>query len=381
MHIAMILSTPLPAREGIGFYAWNLSRFLIKQGHHVTLITRRMKGDFEREILDGIEIWRPPFLPIYPFHAHFHGMFVDRLIGGLEESLDILHLHSPLLKKPASRLPQLVTIHSGLKADIRAVSANSLLGGLIKLQAPISYRLEADLFTKSHKLVAVATSIATEMQEYGFSPDQIAVLGNGVDTSMFTAVNGGRRKGTPYALSVARLAPRKGLKDLLDCAEYVAKRYPSFQFKIAGDGPMYSDLKTSILRRGLEDTVILLGHVGERQRLVELYQGASIFVHPAHYEGLPTVLLEAMACSLPVVATAVSGALDAVQNGENGYLVPVRAPEEMGEAICQIIENPQTGKRLGEAAREKIERCYSWEIVSQEYIDQYEQLLMRNYGS
>jgi glycosyltransferase involved in cell wall biosynthesis len=108
--------------------------------------------------------------------------------------------------------------------------------------------------------------------------------------------------------------------------------------------------------------------------MAALYQRAAVFVHPAHYEGLPTVLLEAMACGRPVVATAVSGALDVIQPGENGLLVPPRNPSEMAAAILRLLADPAMAERLGRAARHTVEERYSWEKVGSRYLQLYQQL-------
>src|SRR3954464_7899683 len=146
MRICMILSAPLPPREGIGFYAWNLAKHLSRLGHQVQLITRGAARRTSREVVDGITIWRPAFVPAYPFHVHLHGLFIDRIVRELEPEVDLFHLHTPLVKWPATSLPALVTVHTPMKSDTGAIPAASLLGWLIKLQAPVSYQLEQRLF-------------------------------------------------------------------------------------------------------------------------------------------------------------------------------------------------------------------------------------------
>jgi glycosyltransferase involved in cell wall biosynthesis len=121
--------------------------------------------------------------------------------------------------------------------------------------------------------------------------------------------------------------------------------------------------------------VTLLGHIADRAEMRRLYQGAAAYVHAAHYEGLPTVLLEAMACGRPVVTTAVSGALDVVQDGRNGLLVPPHNPQRMADSIVRLLRDPGLGERLGQAAHATIQERYSWQVVSRSYLAQYEALL------
>lgn len=376
VHICMIASAILPPQEGIGHYVWNLSRYLTAQGHKVTIITRGNSRKSTVEVVDGISIWYASFIPVYPFHVHLHGIFVDRIVREIESEVDLFHLHSPLVKEPKTTCPLLVTVHTPMKSDTAAVSADTFLGLLIKLQAPMSIAIEHKLFSRANALTAVAKSVARELCDYKISPLQISVLGNGVDTELFSPSPEVKEDTGPgYALTVARLAPRKGLHDLLQCAELVSKRIPGFRFLIAGSGPAESDLRAEIARRKLEESVTLLGHVANRDQLMSLYRNARVFVHPAHYEGLPTVLLEAMACGQAVVSTAVSGALDVIEHECNGLLVPPHAPSHLAAAIWQVVDNDFLRQRLKIAARETVQERFSWQQIGQAYLDQYHALV------
>ena len=371
----MVASAAFPPREGMGFYIWNLSKELTRLGHEVQIITRGGLKQTEKKVVDGITIWSPSFLPTYPLHVHGHSIFVNRVVRALESAVDLFHLHTPLVKQPETKRPTLVTVHTPMRADVGSFRPDSLIGWLAKLQAPVSYLLEQEIFDHAEKLTAVSQSVAGELSAYGIDPKRVSVLGNGVNTDIFRPKPHADQVSRPYFLTVARLAPRKGLHDLIACAELVSHRYPDYRFLIAGTGPLEGELATQIRRRKLQDNVLLLGHIGERTQLVELYQNATAFVHPAHYEGLPTVLLEAMACGCPAVATAVSGALDVVQDGQNGRLVPICQPEAMAQALMQLVEEPQLRARLGPAARATIEQQYAWDVVGKNYVDQYAHVL------
>ncbi len=377
MRIGMILSVPLPPKEGIGFYAWNLARYLTNKGHQVHLITRGAIAPITNEIVDDITIWRPFFIPLYPYHVHIHSFFVNRLLAYLEKDLDILHLHTPLVKLVNSKLPILVTVHSPMAADTRSIRANNLYSWLIKLQAPFSIRLEKELFHGASRLVAVASSVANELKDYGIDPLKVGILANGVDTQIFTFQKKDARKKDPYILTAGRLAPGKGLDDLLDCAEIVIKDFPSIQFLIAGDGPLKENLKREIERRDLKEKVVLLGHISQRQKMVNLFQNTSIYLHPAHHEGLPTVVLEAMACGAPVITTAVSGSLDVIQDRVNGWLVPPHNPIALAQAVKLLLRAPELRDELSVKAVQTVREHYSWDVVGSNYLAEYQHILDR----
>lgn len=373
----MVVSAALPPVEGMGYYVWNLSRQLTRQGHKIHIITRGGAHPTSRQQAKGITIWRPPFLPIYPFHVHLHALYVDLLFRRLEPELDLIHLHTPLVKHPRTRLPSLVTVHTPMRADVAAVSTDSLTGILARLQGPVSYRLEQQLFDRAGKIVAVANSVAAELAAYGVDRSRVAVLGNGVDTALFSPNGTNANTSLPYILTAGRLAPRKGLEDLIQCAQLVRQQIPSVRFLIAGSGPLEGALRDEIARRNMKANVILLGHIADHRQMVELYRGAAAYLHPAHYEGLPTVLLEAMACGRPVVATAVSGALDVIQDERNGLLTPPRCPQQLASAVLRLLADPRLGERLGAVALDTIQQRYSWEVVGRSYLDQYRDLLSR----
>ncbi|MCP5099968.1 MAG: glycosyltransferase family 4 protein, partial [Chloroflexi bacterium] len=268
-------------------------------------------------------------------------------------------------------------VHTPMKADTGSIPVTNMLGLLIRLQAPVSYRLEDGIFAQAETLTAVAGSVAQELKAYAIDPRTVHVLGNGVDTDMFFPTEQIQPNDNPYFLTVGRLAPRKGLQDLVRAAAIVTERYPTHRFLIAGEGPLRSEIEREIERRGLQGKVKLIGHLTDREKLIRLYQGAAAYVHAAHYEGLPTALLEGMACGRPVVTTAVSGALDVIKHGENGLLVPPHAPEKLAEAVMDVIAQPHLATLLGQNAHQTIEERYSWHVISRHFLTCYEALVQQ----
>jgi glycosyltransferase involved in cell wall biosynthesis len=109
--------------------------------------------------------------------------------------------------------------------------------------------------------------------------------------------------------------------------------------------------------------------------LLGLYAGARLFVLPSHHEGLPTVLLEAMACRLPVVATACTGSAELVRNGETGLLVPVADPPALAAAVAALWNDRALCRALGAQGREWVAREHTWERVAGRYLACYRDAL------
>lgn len=377
MRVCLISSLPLPPEEGIGHHVWNLAQQLKKRGHQVGIITRGRAGSTTEERSAGITIWRAPFVPIYPFHVHLHGVFVNRLMRQIEEQFDVINAHTPLPPAVDTKLPLITTVHSPMKADTAATNGFDLRVLALRLQTPVSQWIEKALFRRSRKITAVARWIADALRSYGVEPTGVMVTGNGVEACFLNLSPLARKE--PCVLYVGRLEMGKGLSELVEAARIVVNRYPEskLRFVLVGKGPLLPKLLDQVNQAGVQNHFVFRGHIGSDQRneLVELYQKASLFVLPSHHEGMPTVLLEAMASGLPVVSTAVGGAREVVVDGENGLLVPPRAPEELAEALLALLENVTLRQRLGQNARATIEQHYTWGAISERYLTCFEQVL------
>lgn len=361
MRICMVMSTPFPPEEGIGNYVYNLSRKLIEKGHQVTVITRSSSWRMQTDTIGGVDVFRAPFIPCYPFHVRVHGFFVNKLFKSLESNIDIVHIHTPLAPVIKTSLPIVTTMHTSIIRDIDFIEVKGLRYFLSKMMLrSTGYSLTLKLLRRSDMITAVSKGVAQELSGYGLNPNGVDVIWNGVDEAVFVpALNKNEDK---YILYTGRLSARKGLFDLVECGRYVCNEYPDLKFIITGKGELLSKLKATVEQLGLKDKFIFTGFVNS-ENLIRLYQNATIFVLPSHYEGLPTTLLEAMSCRLPVVATDISANVDVIENGKNGILIPPKSPQKMAEAISILLEDEELKKKLGENARKTIEQRFTWDII------------------
>lgn len=372
MRICMVLSTPFPPEEGIGNYVYNLSKKLIERKHRVTVITR---GSFKNDVsfTNDIRLIKVFFIPFYPFHVNIHGFFVDRVFKSWKGRFDIVHIHTPLTPVIKTSLPIVSTIHTSMIEDARHIEVVDLKSAGTKvLTKLVSYPLVSKLIENSKVVTTVSNSVAYELKKY-YGLDNAVVVGNGVDEKSFTPAK--EKSEENYILYVGRLSYRKGLFDLVESAKQICRRY-NILYTLVGKGELEGKLKKKIRDEKLQDKVILLGHV-DRTKLIHLYRNALIFVLPSHYEGLPTVLLEAMACGLPVVATAVSGNLEVISHNENGILIPPKKPKAMANAISGLLDDAEKRRKISESARRTIEERYTWDIIANKMLECYESLLER----
>lgn len=176
-------------------------------------------------------------------------------------------------------------------------------------------------------------------------------------------------------LFVGRLIERKGVRYLIDAVYEVAKDM-SVQLDIIGNGPLHNQLNDQIKQKSLEDIARIHGNIGGRE-LETYYQNCDVFVLPAvidswgDTEGQGVVLLEALTFKKPVVASAVGGIVDIVQDGKTGLLVPEKNPVLLSRAIKRVLSDNNLAKQLGESGYNHAIKNFSWEKIITSTIKAY----------
>jgi colanic acid/amylovoran biosynthesis glycosyltransferase len=190
-----------------------------------------------------------------------------------------------------------------------------------------------------------------------FAPQEawgkLHVVHCGVSPEQFDVVNHAGRGSR--LLFVGRLAAVKGLPVLLDAVARLAKDRPDIRLVVAGDGPDRSKLEAQTGRLGIATNVEFRGYQSQAQ-VRELLQQTDVFAMASFAEGVPVVLMEAMAAGVPVVATRIAGVPELVDDGVSGFLVPPGEPHTLAEKIGVLLDNSETRNRFGAAGRMKVER-------------------------
>ncbi|MCC7551077.1 MAG: glycosyltransferase family 4 protein [Methanobacterium sp.] len=368
MKIAMIISTPFPPEEGIGFYTYNLSRKLIEKGHEVTVITRGKLGP-EFSFFEGIQIIKVPFIPLYPFHVKIHGFLMNRFFRSIENDFDLVHLHTPLVPVLKTSLPMISTIHGSLLGNAQAIELVDLKSAGNRIMTRyVSFPLIKKLIMRSDRVTTVSKPVSCELKEH-YGLDKVEIIPNGVDEKQFTP----SEPKDEYLLYVGRLTYGKGLKDLLKAVKNVCRMCP-LKLLLVGEGELENHLKRFIKSEGLEDDVQVTGKKSH-QELVEIYQNALLFIFPSHYEGFPTVVLEAMSSGLPVLVSDIPAHAAFIKDFDNGVLVKKGSVEDLSQKIILLYENRDLRKQLGNRARETVMENFTWDKNSREFEELYKQVL------
>jgi glycosyltransferase involved in cell wall biosynthesis len=167
----------------------------------------------------------------------------------------------------------------------------------------------------------------------------------------------------PLILSVGRLVEKKGFQDLLQALLLVKTRGARFQCDIYGDGPLCQQLKGWIEEHDMTGEVRLKGDCTQ-QELISIYQNATLFIltpvqtEDGDRDGIPNVLVEAMAVGLPVITTAVAGIPELVENDQNGLLYQPHDVQGISSGILELLRNPEKRRQLGDAASKKVKEQF-----------------------
>jgi glycosyltransferase involved in cell wall biosynthesis len=156
---------------------------------------------------------------------------------------------------------------------------------------------------------------------------------------------------------VGRLNAEKDYPNFFRAAQILLAERQDLYFVIAGKGPLEEELRNQVRSMGLQDRVLFLGH---HHDVRQVYEMMDVYVLSSLREGLPNTVLEAMAMEVPIVSTAVDGVAEAVTHEREALLVPPCDPAALAGAVRRILDDPALGRRLSQAARQKVETEFSF---------------------
>jgi starch synthase (maltosyl-transferring) len=272
------------------------------------------------------------------------------------------------IRRQTPRLVQSFMFHANVAARLAAPFARDpwVVGGLRVAEHQKRWHRVIDRVTARLGAGSVCVSRGVERfsrEVVGLAPGRLTVIPNGIDTAAYEKVTPlpraalGVPSGASVALSIGRLDVQKGLADLLNAAEWVTARRPDWHLVLVGDGPE----RPWLLRRMAARPVLArqVHWLGRRDDVPALLAAADVLVLASLWEGMPNVVLEAMAARRSVVATAVEGSEDLVIPGQTGWLVAPHDPAALGQALLEAALDPERRRRFGAAGRARVEAEFS----------------------
>lgn len=239
------------------------------------------------------------------------------------------------------------------------------------------------LFTGTEQVLAISQYMADELRALGCPPEKLRVHHSGVSLRGVTArPRQPGPAGRVTALSVARLVEKKGLADAIRAVAACLPEFPELEYVIIGGGPLRADLEALIAALGAEGRIRLLGPQPQEVVLAHM-DAAHVLLAPSvtaadgDQEGVPTVLMEALARGLPALATWHTGIPEVVEDGVSGYLVNEHDVPALTDRLTQFLRAPERWPALGQAGRAHIERHHDIDQLNDQLVQLYRELLER----
>jgi len=317
------------------------ARGLLERGHHVWLASKRNSAILRAAEREGVPTRvfnvRSDFSPLNTLKiARFlkqHG--TDVLVCNLNKDVRVAGLAARLVKRPV------VIARHGIV----------LCGKKWKHKVTLTHLVDG--------ILTNTLSIKQTYAGYGwFQEDFVRVIYNGVEIreEVVPFPFGERFPGKKVVLGAGRLTEQKGFDDLLEAAAILLQSREDLVFVVAGTGRLERHLKSRAKNLGLEERFQFWGF---REDLDALMAGATLFVLSSIYEGMPNVVMEAMALGKPVVATDVNGVRELMVDGETGLIVPPRNPEALAGAIARLADHPELLRRFGQAGLARVRKHFT----------------------
>ncbi len=325
--------------------------------------------------------WRPsvinlsgPGALVEPLEAA--GISVESLDVNRRRPVQVIARLISALRRSKPRLVQSFLFHANLASKLAAPWAGSpwVVGGLRVAERQKGWHLTLDRLTGSLSTGAVCVSAGVRrfsIEFGGLDPDRLVVIPNAVDGTAIDCAFAVDRPslGIPpdtfLTLYVGRLDPQKGVEFLLEAAAKVIETRSDWDLVLVGDGPLRPHLQART-----ETHPTLRDHVhwlGRRDDVPGLLKAADLLVLPSLWEGMPNVVLEAMAARRAVIGTRVEGTEDLVIPGRTGWLVPAADPQALAGALLEAASDRDRLRRFGEAARDRVEASFTPARVVEAY--------------
>lgn len=372
-----IIQTPArfyPSVGGVEYAVYYLSRELVKLGYKVKLICANEPKSSLKDI-EGIQIERLNYMGKIT-NTNITLNLPYRL---LKEDYNIIHTHMPtpwssdisIFISKLKNKKTIITIHNDM--DKHGFLPKLLSDIYLNTFFKISLYLVDKIIIVNPEWEKTFVNTGNILKRY---KNKITVIPNGIDLELFNS--NGNKKLEDILLFVSILDKHhkfKGFDYLLDALKIVVKKYPKIKLLVIGEGELknYYSKKASYMDLG--GNVIFLGQKNQDE-VAKYCNKASIFILPSiDIEGFGIVLLEAMACKIPVIATDIVGVAREVRQNNCGIIVKPKDSQALAEAIIKLLKNPKLAKKMGENGRILVEEKYGWEKIAKKVEKIYEKVI------
>jgi glycosyltransferase involved in cell wall biosynthesis len=378
---------------GEGIYTFTLADALSDLGHNVTVITSDIgggaaeysnKNNFDLKRLSLSRIVGPKLLSFHlKAKKKIKEIYNYQGIDIVHYTNDVMFLSHPI---DDLNIPIISTVHHPWAAERKFFRKQTNFLGYLRYAwgKKIYYLewLEKKICENSDRIMAVSNYTAKSIiNEYQISSKKVAVVPNAVDTKRFNPNVDCREVrerlsllSEPIVLYVGKLDYHKGVEYLIKGFASVVKDFPDAKLVIVGDGPTRKNTEYLLDTYKLRNSVIFIGRVSDED-LPKYYAASDLVVLPSLMEGFGIVLLEAMACGKPCVATKVGGTEEAVVNNETGLIVPPADQNSIYNAIRTLLLDKNLSKKFGKNGRKRVLKNFTPDRVAIQTVNLYKDML------
>ncbi|MGB9854752.1 MAG: glycosyltransferase family 4 protein [Candidatus Bathyarchaeales archaeon] len=382
IKVCVVTHLFLPHVGGIERVVYEQSKRLLQKNYEPVILTSEIAGKGEYTF-DSLKVYCYPTFKVgfesgIPYSIpkpNSYKLFLKNI-----KNCDIVHVHGhPYLSSFTA-----VKVAKKFSKPIVLTQHNTFIeyGGFWDLAERLNdFFVGRNVLKAPDKIIVVSKATLNYVLSLGADPRKVEVLYNGVDLDKFKPAKtpkGDARKslGIPddyfVILTVRRLVYKNGIDSLLEGARIAVEKNPRLLFLVIGNGPDFEKVNVKIREFGLEKNFRLLGFVPDSY-LLHYYEASDVFVLPSKSgEGMPLVLLEAMACGLPIVATKVGGVPEII-NEKCGKIVPPNDAQSLAEALVDFSHKNLSSHR--ERIRKIAEKRHDWNRNVERLIEIYEELI------
>jgi N-acetyl-alpha-D-glucosaminyl L-malate synthase BshA len=339
---------------GTEIAAYNIAKYLVRKGHEVHVVTTLDVG--------------------LPNESIVEGFFVHRIFWRKIRFLDVISFWMKMLLTLRKIDPDVVHVQS-IGIGIPGLLAKKILkkpyivwgqGSDIYLPDKFTKSLSKLVLKNADAVIALTEDMKRKMQK--IYDRNVFVIPNGIDLERFnnlpkeTLRKRWKIKDEDEIITfVGTLRPIKGVEYLIRAMKIVRQKSTGARLMLVGDGEEREKLEKLVKELILEEYVRFIGKV-QNEKVPEYMVASDIFILPSLSEGFPVTVLEAMASGLPIIVTRVRGLQEIIKDGENGFLVEPKNPEQIAEKVLMLLEDDELRERISRNNKKRV-KDYSWESV------------------
>lgn len=347
-----------------------IGKRLVNKGYKVCVVCGKTEPHLpDSEEIDGMKVYYVKTIPEFLFRFRRLSFYLSRYLFYFLSIQKIYRVGRSvnLIVDDLSPAPSFAYLIGKIqKKTVYATIHEFFSFGWFKSMDPVSaclsllshYLLKLFIFDS---IITVSQFTKNRLVKFGLNPERIFVIPNGIDLPSFNKSDGHPSQNNSLAI-LGRLVKQKGHIYLIEAMKRVVKEVPDAKLNVIGDGPLRSSLEAKVREYRLDTNIVFRGGVADQEKF-KMLCSSNIFVLPSLKEGFGIVLLEAMACGLPIVANDLPVLREVSIDGQNGYLVDVKNPEELAGKIVVLLKDEQRRKEMGKYNREYVKQ-FNWDRIA-----------------